>query len=307
MAPQPIDYSVVVPTLGGRATLSRCLGCVAAQTRLPAEVIVVAVEGASVDIPAGVRLLYRPASTSGQRNAGARLASTPVVLFVDDDVLLDPDFGEAMLAVWERAGIENVAGVVGTIPKAWELRLSRRILRAALGQSHVALLRRRRTRLMAGGNIAFVAAPREDEDVEFAGTACVSYRRDLVLEGPFDEPVGGYVLGEDLDMSARAARRGRLIHTPRARARLEKVTRGLRDDASGALQRGRLYAFYRGRYCAPGVIGRLAWEWANFGELAILVAKSMRRRDPKIAGAYLAGLHEARARLSAESVTGEWR
>ncbi|MGI9020593.1 MAG: glycosyltransferase family 2 protein [Solirubrobacterales bacterium] len=305
-SPGPLEYSVVVPTLGERETLSRCLDCLAAQTRPPAEVVVVAAEGAPVDTREGVRIAHSPASTSGQRNAGARLVSTPVVLFVDDDVLLEPDFGDVMMGTWERLGAESLAGVMGTIINdPWELRFSRRLVRAALGQSHVTFRRGRHTHLMASGNVAFVPDPGDDEDVGFAGTACVSYRRDLFLDEPFDESLPGYVLGEDLDLSARLARRGRLIQTPRARARhLEVGVKG-DDETSGAHLRGRLYALYRGRHRAPGIRGRLAWEWANLGELGILAAKSMRRGDLRLAAAFWAGLREARAQLRSEGTRGE--
>jgi GT2 family glycosyltransferase len=295
-----MDYSVVVPTVGERGTLARCLDAILGQTRPPSEVIVAAVEGASVNVADGIRVLHARPSTAGQRNAGARLASAPVVMFVDDDVLLEPQFAESVLDVWERRGFEPVAGVMGTVVNdAWEMRLSRRVLRALLGQSHVAVFSRR-TRIMASGNVSFVAFPQEEIDVGFAGTACVAYRRELFVDEAFDEQFDGYVLGEDLDLSARMARRGQIIHTPRARCRHEPVAAGLGEGGRAAWLRGRAYALYRGRHRRPGVVGRLAWEWANFTEASILGARALVHRDPAVLRAFLGGLRDARAQLRGE-------
>jgi GT2 family glycosyltransferase len=107
------EATVVVPTHGRPAALGHCLDALRAQTMGPTlEVIVVYDGGATVDsAPAGVLVLETetrrgPASA---RNVGARRASTPFVLFTDDDCVPAPDWAERMVAVLAE-GAPVVAG-----------------------------------------------------------------------------------------------------------------------------------------------------------------------------------------------------
>lgn len=94
MSVQPADaISVVVPSIGRRELLARCLGGLARQDYPPAEVLVVASgEPGVTEVVAAwqprlpVRLLEVPArGVSQRRNAGWRAASSPVIAFTDDD------------------------------------------------------------------------------------------------------------------------------------------------------------------------------------------------------------------------------
>jgi GT2 family glycosyltransferase len=297
-----LAYSVVVPTLARRPSLRDCLASIAAQIRPPAEVIL-AVPPAT-DVPdAGAAIVYADvASTSAQRNAGVRAASSPIVLFVDDDITLAPDFGAHLLAVWERRGLDGISGVAGTcinedaFPAGSVLR---RLLLAAGGLGHQAVIARR-SKLMVSGAVASVRRPRREVEVEFAIGFCVSYRRDLLLQETFDESFTGYVFSEDADLSARMIRHAPLIHTPQARCWHADVDPGLTEGVDAAYRRARMVAFFRGRHRRRGLLGRLAWEWANGAELAILAARAARRRDIAPVRAYLRGLRETRAQLRDE-------
>jgi GT2 family glycosyltransferase len=291
-----IAYSVVVPTLGTRASLRACLDRIMAQTRAPEEVIVVVPHGVRPAVRAGVRVVTSSASTSAQRNAGVAVATAPVILFVDDDIMLEPQFGRAVCDVWERYGGELV-GVVGTIVNdPWDTNRLRRVLRATAGLSRVAL-RAPATRLVASGHIAFVPFRCDEHPVAFPPAQCISYRRDLLTDEPFDETFSGYVLGEDLDLGARLARRGTIIFTPHARCRHERTSSGLGSAREAAFRRGRMHAYFRGRHRRKGALGRLAWEWANAAEAALMVLRSIRLRDPLIAREFLRGLAETHAHL----------
>jgi GT2 family glycosyltransferase len=303
-----IDYAVVVPSLGTRASLWECLERALRQSKPPREVLVVVPHDTTVRVPEGVRVLETGASTSAQRNLGVRVASAPIVLFLDDDIMLEPDFAEMLCLVWERYGLDgDLAGVAGTIVNdPWELQLWKRGLRALGGLSHVAL-RATETRLMASGHIAFVPSRPDESEVRFPPAQCISYRRDLLLEEPFYEGFNGYVLGEDLDLAARLAKRGRLVHTPRARCRHESRESGIGSKVEAAYRRGRMYAFFRGRHRRPGLLGRIAWEWANLTEAAILAARSLKFRDRAIVREYKRGLSEARVHLREERIGREGR
>ena len=124
-AGQPLAYSAVIPTKDRREAVEDAVGVLLGQTRLPARIVVVDASVPSyVPSPAlatladrvGVGLVVassRP-STSAQRNLGARLAETPVVLFLDDDVRVAPQYAAVLLNHWESVGLEALAGIAGT-------------------------------------------------------------------------------------------------------------------------------------------------------------------------------------------------
>ena len=301
-------YSLVIPTLGRRPTLRACLDSVARQTRPPAEVIVALPPEVQVPTDPRARIVHAPvASTSAQRNAGARAAISPVVFFVDDDIELEPDCAEELMAVWERRGVETISGVAATCMNDYAFppgSVWRRVLLAAGGLGHGAVLARR-SRLMKSGAVASVRRPAREVEVDFAIGACVSYRRDALLGEPFEEAFTGYVFSEDADLAARMIRHAPLVQTPRARVWHADVEPGLGTGAIAAYRRARMVAFFRGRHRAPGVLGRLAWEWANVAECAILIGKGLRSRDLSPLRGYLRGLRETRSHLRADAARSE--
>jgi GT2 family glycosyltransferase len=242
------------------------------------------------------------ASTSAQRNAGVQAASSPIVLFVDDDITLEPDCAAQLMEVWERRGLDNISGVAGTVVNEDSFPsgpLVRRLLLAAGGLGHRAVLAGRSKRMVSGA-VASVRRPRREVEVDFAGAFCVSYRWELLQREPFDESFTGYVLLEDADLAARMIRHAPLVQTPRARCWHADVEPGLGVGVDAAYRRARMVAFFRGRHRRPGLLGRLAWEWANGAELAILLTRALRDRDLAAARAYLRGLRETRAHLRDE-------
>jgi len=295
-----LAYSVVIPTLGRRSTLRDCLASIGGQTRPPAEVIVAVPPGTEVTDAAGAKVVQAEvASTSNQRNVGVRAASSPVILFVDDDITLDPECGAELVAVWERRGLSGISGVAATCVNDDAFppgSLARRVLLATGGLGHRAVLVRR-SKLMLSGAVASVRRPQREVEVDFAIGYCVSYRRDLLLREPFEESFTGYVFSEDADLAARMVKYAPLIHTPRARCWHGDVEPGLGAGADAAYRRARMVAFFRGRHRRPGIAGRLAWEWANGAELTILLARALRDRDLAPTRAYLQGLRETRLHL----------
>jgi glycosyltransferase involved in cell wall biosynthesis len=92
----PLPVSVVIPAYNAAAFLAQALESVRAQSRAPAEVIVV--DNGSTDASAaiaqgaGARVLrLGHPGPSAARNAGVRAASQPWIAFLDADDLWDPD------------------------------------------------------------------------------------------------------------------------------------------------------------------------------------------------------------------------
>lgn len=99
------DVSIVIPTHNRRALLEKALDRLVAQTvdMARTEVIVV-VDGCSDDTEEMLRSQDRPfdlqvvvqeqRGAAASRNAGARVARAPMIIFIDDDIMAAPDLVE---------------------------------------------------------------------------------------------------------------------------------------------------------------------------------------------------------------------
>ena len=129
------ELSVVIPTYRRHAALRRTLAALRAQTAAPGRFEVIVVDDPVADEPAAVAAalgaLGRPVThlhrqrrgVSAARNQGWRAARAPVVLFIGDDILADPDLVAEHLA-FHAAHPRVEAAVVGHVRWADELRVT---------------------------------------------------------------------------------------------------------------------------------------------------------------------------------------
>ncbi len=193
-------HAVVVPTaLTDLDRLSRVVAALLGQTLRPREVIVVAPRPVRVD---GVRAVRSPRwGTATQRNVGLAAAAADVVHFVDDDVVTDPGYLQAIDAAFEDPA---VVGATGNLARP----AARRIAPSWL----------RRTppgRVDAAGVATPIDLAGGDHDVDWLPGGVMAVRADTVSGLSFDEvlergPTGPYALAEDVDFSVRLRSRGRL-------------------------------------------------------------------------------------------------
>ncbi len=201
---------MVIPTLGRHGTLARALERLERQTAdEPFEVIAVvdeeetdlsAVDSALAERPYPVRSLVRPRpGASAARNTGWRAARAALVLFLDDDVLPEPQLLSEHLG-WHARHPGREVGVLGLVRWADELRVT----------PFMRWLER---------GVHFDFAHIEGEEAGWGRfyTANVSVKKELLeLVGGFDEErlPFGY---EDLDLGYRMHAHGfRLLFNRRA-------------------------------------------------------------------------------------------
>jgi hypothetical protein len=84
-------YTAVVPSLGTRSSLSETIDSLLRQPWQPNQVILVLPRNTTrpADTPDAVTVLSADLSSSAQRNVGLLASKTPLVLFVDDDIVVD--------------------------------------------------------------------------------------------------------------------------------------------------------------------------------------------------------------------------
>lgn len=221
--------SAIVPTVGRPQSLAKLLESLAQQDRKPDEVIV-ADCSASREVcdlagdPAwrhrGLQVRYlhvAPANAVGQRKAAIAAASGDRFLLLDDDVVLAPDCVQHLATALDAdpgvaatcADVTNETWPEATAAWTWYLR---HVLRMHDGAWHGRVV---------GPLLRFGYPPRPLTNVpmEWFGTAHTLLRRSAY------EAAGGFsefflhrsTINEDVDLSLKVARHGRIVMTPLAR------------------------------------------------------------------------------------------
>ena len=226
-------FSVVIPTLRRekilKATLDSLQGC----EPKPAEVIVIdadpdgssgpIVSAFDREVALSVRYVRSPPSLTLQRNIGIDDASGDVVVFLDDDVSIQPDLFALLDKVYADSDVTGATGRV--VEPESERRVGPR-----------SLLRR----LLPGGGregtFTRYGYPRylrdldSPRDVEFMQGCFMSARREAAAAVRFDEHLGGYALAEDEDFSYRLSRLGRIRYVPEIVVSHRKLGFGSADE-----------------------------------------------------------------------------
>lgn len=152
--------------------------------------------------------LHTPPGLTLQRNRGVDRASGDVIVFLDDDVEVEP----RLLAVLEPAYRDpTVVGATGHVVEGAPRRLGNKRSFA-------------RRLLFPGpdGTMTRFGYPRRiqdahaERDVEFMQGCLMSVRRERAASLGFDEGLTGYAIAEDEDFSYRLSRTGRVRYLPAA-------------------------------------------------------------------------------------------
>jgi GT2 family glycosyltransferase len=212
------SVSIVVPSKDRPDEILRMLRSVRAQATMPLELIVVdqSAQPYRIEPFAELRHIYDPAinGASAARNRGVETACADVILFIDDDVVLETDcIGEIARAFAARP---ELVGAQCAIHNPWDdeplslYDVSTRIFEHGFFDS--------RPKRKRGEQI-----PRLIDGLASA------YRRNFLRHERFDEALPGYSLAEDWDLTKRAARYGALTIVPSARVRHEHSSKNRQD------------------------------------------------------------------------------
>ena len=236
-------FSVVIPTLGRPGPLRETLESVLACEPPPDEVIVVDADpaasaaAAAESVGALVRVLPSPAGMTLQRNRGLDEASGDVVVFLDDDVEVDPGLFRGLA---ETYGDASIVGVTGTIVEP--------DLGRAGGAGSVfrrLVLGDREGTFTRAGYPRYLSRYDREVDLEFMQGCFMSARRELAAAVRFDESLRGYALAEDEDFAYRLSRHGRIRFVPRLRVVHKKLGFASQDsrELGRLVIRNRSYLF----------------------------------------------------------------
>ncbi len=278
------SISVILPTMNRGEDMRAFLDSLRAQTRMPDELVVVDA-GESVQAlleeglrGSGIRLVYRRSEpgTSLQRNLGIDLACGAFLFFLDDDMVLEPDYIERSMEAFELPFEPPVGGVMGSqinIPADGTLKRGAyhllRVSHNAPGDD---------CQLYVHGGVRWLADPSRVVPIPAAATGRVAYRAACLEEERFSEFLPGYTFAEDVELAVRIARRWTIVHQPAARLdhRHSAAGRVGYGDRISRVMYSRFYFFTQHRSKTPRNLA--AFAWAHTGETVQLAAVGLFKR-----------------------------
>ena len=290
------SLAVVISTYNREKDLRNALESVILQSSMPAEVIVVDdSEGDATErLVSSLRNAFssrgsdlRYVKNTGERsltvarNIGVDESKGDVVMFLDDDVVLEKDYIDAILRVYvdhpEALGVQGFHG--GNIETSFAGLLGNAIDRAFM----IWFYGRNTCRVMPSFSPTY---PHEVSGViscQWLSGCNMSYRREVFRDLRFDDKLRRYSPGEDVDFSYRVWKRkpGSLLLTPAAHLD-HRYAESSRTPKRNLLLVQAVYRRYLFRKCMePSLKNRLAFAWSNVGRL---VTSLMRRTKARISG-----------------------
>jgi len=248
--------SVIIPTLNRTRHLRNALRSILGQTRLPDEVIVVdqsddlsteklitkerSVMSKKVSLE---HIFVKEKNASHARNAGWRAAAGQIVIFLDDDMVLDARFIDEILRVYREH--PHAVGVQGTWNGGWPNWrgvTTQRVLLNSIRKVFLATHWEKESQRMLPSKGMVVPFPlARTIEAEFLLPGLVSFRKVISEDFCFDENLKGYSWGdESFTIGLNRGYPHSLYVTPFAKA--------IHDHASGGRLQGKNFWYVRTQY-----------------------------------------------------------
>jgi glycosyltransferase involved in cell wall biosynthesis len=230
--------SVIIPTKDRTQDIARCLESITSQTRLPDEVLIVDSSDteelkSTLDLFEGLNIKYIHIAVDKKfkgsqqiaMNVGLDNSTGDILIFLDDDVILDKEYVKNIARVFENDSEGKIGGVTGEVVA--EDRQISPIKRFLILFNHVIpliffLLRPGDGRFLASGFPTVIKSGSVDEltECEFLYGCNMAFRKNIIAEFRFDENLNihGCCFGDDDDTAYRISRKYQNIYTPFAKA-----------------------------------------------------------------------------------------
>lgn len=312
-------FSVVICTLDNLGGLEKCIASITQQTLKPFEVIIV--QGDPDGRSGGrimerihplleansIRLKYLKSIKSLviQRNIGIDNAGGNVIVFLDDDVILERGYFSYLLEAYESKWNESMGGVEGIIiedkdKKPWH---PREILKRIFLLTRVT----GNGRLQASGHPSFCNNPKEIKRVDVFSGCMMSFRKTVLLKNRFDINFKEFWILDDVELSYRISRKYNLYQTPFAQLHHIPSTPNYegRKNIARMTVVNRLYVFRK--YFSDSGINWLFFLWSSIGEFILRVLRCIELMDFGPLSGFLEGWKLVLMRKGGTGIGGQIR
>ena len=241
MADEKPNISVVIATKNRFKDIIRCIESILVQTLLPDEIVIV--DSSNTDeLKSNLddllhdkitfKYIHAPLSLTQARNAGVRERIGNIVIFLDDDVILDNDYIKEIVRVFNNDSERKIGGVTGNIidkPKLQNRSFKYLIwhyIKDILATIFF-LFRYSDGKFQPSGWPTFVHSDKIVK-IECLSGCNMVFRREVLYEFTFDENLKGYSFMEDNDIAYRVSRKYQNVYTPFAKL-IHNVSPAARD------------------------------------------------------------------------------
>ena len=304
-------YSVVIPTKDRPQSLDQALRALCEQTERPVEIVVVDASDPPLELDpvttnlvaeqdVSLRVITSAPSTARQRNMGVDVVSTPLVLLLDDDVIIAPGYVAALIRRWRAVGLTAISGITGLPNTRASARLDEKIARPfrILFMLHVVDRDGKKTVMRRSGKLRYGLAAENDVVIPVIGAGAALFRTEVVRRHRFSDRFDGYALGEDFDLSVRVSQEAPLMGTSE---RFEYSHRkGGKHSSQRSYYRGRPEAYFRLRNHHRIGLKYPSFWLSVFAEGCIAAAQSLRELDYRYLSNYVSGVRRSVADVRRE-------
>jgi|GEM_PF-244220 len=280
--------SIVIPTCDREKSLKLLLDSILQQTKLPKEVIIVddgndftihelTKKQSQRFVSKGIQLRYlrnlKEKSVSAVRNLGAMQAREEIVLFLDDDVVLNKNYIEEILKTYEEyPNAVGVQGLIANMPMSSKMLI---ILNKIFFGNH---LEPNQCRILPSGNTTYPYS-RLNKVINCQWfTGCnQSYRRSIVKTQVFDEKLKRLSSREDMDFSYKLFKRrpDSLYLNPNAKLRHDYSLGSSLPDHLLIYNRTITCFYFFYKNIEQTLVNHLIFIWCNIGRLVINTVKRL--------------------------------
>jgi len=271
--PASLSVSVIIPTKDRPGDLEAAIESLLNQTRSPDEIILVdqsAERSFTKPIPIPLRYIHDPriGGLAEAKNAGMKAAQCDVWVFFDDDVILEPQFLEELLAAYAP----EVAGVSGIITNYKKPPLGRLLWDTLFMRGP---FRDSRQRIYWKSASLKEAKPIR---VRQFGGGLMSFRASSIKGLQFDANSKGASPGEDLDFCAQIPNDKILLIAPKARLVHNKTPRA-RASVHWLSLHAQVYYYLRERHWCSGPWNNICFAWLKTGYALAALLSCLKRKS----------------------------
>lgn len=289
--------SVIIPTKNRREDLRSTLEDLVAQTRRPDEILIVdqspvpSFEPGSMQI--AVNYIYAPevSGAAVARNVAMDQATGDIWVFLDDDVILEPQYIEEIV----RAYTPGIAGVSGIITNYSVPPFTRRLFEKLFVKG---AFRDDRQPVYWHADALRYKGPQK---VRQFGCGVMSFRADVIRNLRFDPNLTGGSLAEDIDFCAHLPRGSKLVIAPNARL-IHKLSAVGRATGHWLEAHSQSSSYMRQRNWHRGLGDDLSFAWLRAGYMVMATIGSIKRGSLEPFRAWRRGAMRGRSLGSRASV-----
>lgn len=295
--------SVIICTKDRPQDVIRCIESILTQTLLPEEILVV--DGSHItalelelkrhfDKKAKVTYIHTRPGLTYQRNVGIEASHQDIIVFLDDDVILDKDYLKEIMAVFESDIEGKVGGVTGEIIGTKANNFVRRILSFGFQIFATVFLLSRYGdgKFQPSGFPTVFRSGTVDKitKVEYLVGANMSFRRKIFDEFRFDEKSPYW---DDDDIAYRVSRKYQNIYTPFAKLVHTVSPLGGQERGNLRLKRDVEGYYHHFKKNLPQSFNyKLAFHWSLIGLFVTGLIKAMIERNSSGLRGLAAGMKE---------------